>query len=475
MFVMRFLDRRSEMNRLAGLMDRDEAALALVWGRRRVGKTRLLLEWVRGAGGLYAVADQSAEAVQRRYLAEAVGAVLEGFAEVEYPDWRSLLRALARAAAQRKWRGPLIVDEFPYLVASSPSVASVMQAFLDHEARQAGLVVALSGSAQHMMQGLGLDRSSPLFGRATESLELQPLPAGYIGEALGLAGALEQIKAWASWGGIPRYWELAAPFGPSLEAAVDAVVLDPSGPLHREPDRLLAEELPPAIALRPILDAVGAGANRPSEIAGRVGAPVTSLARPLGRLQELGLLSREQPFGVTERGGKRSLYRIRDPFMRLWFSVVAPHRAALAVGNAASRRGLWLRSSERLCAEAWEEMCRTAVPRLQRGSLASLGPWGPAGRHWRGHDPELDVVAASIDGSSLLLGEVKWSATPFTDHDLDEIQAKLTAKGTPKESWAGGKRIVHVLFVPATRGPGRRRRPGGVHVVEGRDVLAALR
>ncbi len=472
---MRFLDRRSEMDRLAGLLHRDEAALALVWGRRRVGKTRLLLEWVRSAGGLYAVADQSTEAVQRRYFAEAAEAIFEGFSEVEYPDWRSLLRAIARAAAQRKWRGPLVVDEFPYLVTSNPAVASVMQAFVDHEARQAGLVVALSGSSQHMMQGLGLDRSSPLFGRATESLELQPLPAGYIGEALGLADPLEQIRAWVLWGGIPRYWELAAPFGPSLEAALDALVLDPAGPLHREPDRLLAEELPPAITLRPILDAVGAGANRPSEIAGRVGAPVTSLARPLGRLQELGLLAREQPFGESERSGKRSLYRIRDPFMRLWFSVVAPHRAALAVGNTASRRGLWLRSSERLFAEAWEGLCRTAVPRMQRGSLASLGPWGAAGRYWRGHDPELDVVAASLDGASVLLGEVKWSARPFTEQELDEVQEKLMAKGTPKESWSVGKRIVRALFVPATRGLRRRRRSGGVHLVEGRDVLAALR
>lgn len=178
--------------------------------------------------------------MQRRYLAEAAGSVFDGFAEVEYPDWRALLRALARAAAAKAWRGPLVLDEFPYLSAASPALASVLQAFVDHEARQAGLVIVLAGSSQHLMQGLALDRSSPLYGRAAEALEVQPLPAGFIAEALGLERATESVMAWAVWGAA------------SLESALDAVVLDPAGPLHREPDRLLAEELPPAVSLRPL-------------------------------------------------------------------------------------------------------------------------------------------------------------------------------------------------------------------------------
>ena len=391
------------------------------------------------------------------------------------PDWRSLLRALARGAQQSGWRGPLIIDEFPYLVASNEALPSIVQGFLDHEARSAALCVVLAGSSQHMMQGLQLDRSSPLFGRATEALNLQPLPAGYIAEALDKPTPVDSLRAWTVWGGIPRYWELAEPFGNDTDAAIHALVLDPSGPLHLEPDRLLVEELPSAAALRPLLDAAGSGAHRLSEIAGRLGGTATSLARPLMRLQELGLLDRELPFGEPERGGKRSLYKIGDPFMRMWFRVVAPNRAALAAGTAAARAAMWKRQRERLYAEAWEDLCRAAVPRLAPSATMQDEAWGPARRYWKGDGPEWDVVAAPMDGDALLLGEVKWSDRPMTDGEVDRIGQDLIAKEIPQERWASGRKPVHVVFVPEMQQPRRRMGARPFRIVTARDVLAALR
>jgi len=472
---MQFLDREEELGRLVRLSARPEGGMALVWGRRRVGKTRLLLEWMRLTGGLYTVADQSAGPVQRRYFAESVAGVLEGFADSEYPDWRTLLRGLARQARQTGWRGPLVFDELPYLVAASPELPSVLQGVLDHEARAAGLCVALAGSSQHMMQGLQLDRSSPLFGRATEGFELHPLPAGYIGRALGLDRPARSVEAWAAWGGIPRYWELAEPFGADIDTAIDTLVLDPRGTLHAEPDRLLVEEVPPATSLRPILDVVGAGARRLSEIAGRTGVPATSLARPLGRLQELGLLDREQPFGAPDRGGKRSLYQIGDPFVRMWFRVVAPRRATLAVGGRSVRVELWQRHRAQLVSEAWEALCRAAVPRLPRTRLGEDAPWGPSRRYWLGTAPEWDVVALSLAKDALLLGEVKWSDRPVSDAELERIGQTLIAKGVPKENWAQDRRVVHVVLVPEVQASSRRAQRRMFRVVTAREVLECLR
>src|SRR6185295_116658 len=106
------------------------------------------------------------------------------------------------------------------------------------------------------------------------------------------------------------------------------------------PDRLLLEESPPAIELRPVLDAIGAGAHRLSEIAGRLGRPATSLGHALDRLIGMTLIQREVPYGESNRGGKRSLYKIDDPFLRLWFRVVAPNRAAVIAGTPSSRAEL---------------------------------------------------------------------------------------------------------------------------------------
>lgn len=425
---MKFVDRQRELDRLDRLMASPEGSLAVLHGRRRIGKTRLLLEWTRRHGGLYTVADQSAAAVQRRYFAEALETHLPGFGDVEYPDWRRLLERLAREARIADFRGPIVFDELPYLILSSPELPSVLQRWIDHEARQARLVVAVAGSSQRMMQGAVLSREAPLFGRATVLLALEPIPVGHLREILPGAHARDIIDHHVAWGGVPRYWELAIRTGGPVREQVDELVLDPLGPLHREPDRLLLEEIPSAAEVRPVLDAVGAGAHRLSEIGGRLGRPATSLSRPLQRLAEMGLVRREVPFGESERQSRRSLYRIADPFFRLWFEVVGPHRAQLAVGSRSHRLELLDRLWPRLAAEAWEELCRELVPRT-RG--LGGGPWGPTARWWRGHEPEWDVVSRSVDGETLLLGEVKWTGRTPSARDIARWAGELERRARP--------------------------------------------
>ncbi|MYD87480.1 MAG: helix-turn-helix transcriptional regulator, partial [Acidobacteria bacterium] len=229
-----------------------------------------------------------------------------------------------------------------------------------------------------MMHGAILSAGAPLYGRAREALAVRPLRPGYLADLFSGAGGRDLLALYAAWGGMPRYWELAEPFGLDLERAVDTLVLDPAGPLHPEPDRLLLEEVPPATALRPLLDVIGTGAHRVSEIAGRLGCPASSLARPLAALTEMGLVRRETPFGSDPRAGKRSLYRIDDPFLRMWFRAVAPARTALAQAPRETRLAYWRRHRPALEAQAWEELCRMAVPFLHRSAslLADLGPWG---------------------------------------------------------------------------------------------------
>lgn len=468
---MAFLDRKHELGRLDAL---EGPGLAVLWGRRRIGKTRLLIEWNRHRGGLYTVADQSAEPIQRRYFAEAVATKLPGFADVEYPDWRALFRVLAREATRGGLRGPLIVDEVPYLVASSPSLPSVLQSWVDHEGKESGLLLLLAGSSQRMMQGLVLDATAPLYGRAKEAFLLKPLLAGWTKEGMGLGNAFDCIRAFSVWGGVPWYWELAKRFGADLDRAVDELVLDSMGPLHSEPDRLLLEEQPSASALRPLLDAIGAGAHRLSEIAGRIAQPATSLSRPLTRLVELGLVRRDQPFGVHERSGKRALYRIDDPFFRFWFRVVAAHRGLLTVSPPSVRRAVWRRHSARLFAETWEDLARQAVPFLTSKQIGGRAPFLPAARYWRGAHPEWDVVAASLDGGALLLGEAKWHEGSVSESFLDRTFHNLVNKGLPDVPEAAGRAIVHAVFVPRCPAALKRKKRPFI-VIDAEDLLAALR
>lgn len=470
---MRFLNRQNEMGRLERLVARRSAGLVALWGRRRVGKTRLLVEWCRRHDGVYTVADQSVETVQRRYFAEALAVRFPGFNDVEYPDWSALLRRLSSDARAVGWKGPLVLDEFPYLVSSATSLPSVLQNWIDHEAVSEGLLVAIAGSSQRMMQGLVLDAASPLYGRAVEAFALAPIPAGWIGEALGVTDPSRAVQAYAVWGGIPRYWELAAPFGAALDDAVDALTLDPLGLLHMEPDRLLIEETPSALSLRPLLDVIGNGCNRLSEIAGRLGCPSTSLSRPLARLQELGLVVRETPFDETEKASKRALYRICDPFFAFWFRVIAPHRGFLAGASPAARQHVWRQSKQVLVSQAWEALCRQVAPKLAGTEPDARGetPWRPASRWWHGQAPEWDVVMVTANGQRGAVGEVKWSEEPFDDAGLARVVREMARRplppGMPND-------VDRLLFVPSV-GKKTNRVHDGIRVVDAASVLRACR
>ncbi len=444
---MNFLNRTQELERLDGLLRR-KYGFAVLFGRRRIGKTRLLVEWSRRNDGIYTVADQSPAQLQRRYFAEVVATRFPGFADVEYRDWRSLLTRLSREAQATGWRGPLVLDELPYLVHISPDLPAILQRWIDHEAQE--LVVVVAGSSQHMMQGLVLDANAPLYGRAQEVLEVQPLSPRHIGPGLHTDDPRRILDSYTAWGGVPRYWELAAEVPGSVERQLDRLVLDPLGPLHREPDRSIAEELPPATEVRGLLDAIGGGAHRLSEIGGRLGRPATSLSRPIQRLQGMGLVVREVPFGEEEGSSKRSLYRISDPFTRLWFRVVAPYRSQLAMISPEGRRAMLQKFWPQLIGTAWEELCRLLLPTLHAGHpLAAAGPWGMASRWWHGEAPEWDLVALSLDGKRLLLGECK-QAVPSVEWAL----GSLAARRPPPIPGLDKMEVIRCLFVVEALGLG---------------------
>jgi AAA+ ATPase superfamily predicted ATPase len=471
--IMLFINREAELGRLNDLLRGREGRLAVLYGRRRVGKTRLLLEWTGRNRGLYTVADQSSPDVQRRYFATAVAGVFSGFADVEYPDWASLLTRLAREASAAKWKGPLVIDELPYLALGAPELASVLQRFVDHDARQAGLRVGLAGSSQRMMQGLVLSSSAPLYGRAQALFEVRPLSAKHLRVAFPRHSAPEICELYTAWGGIPRYWELAREAANDVLQQIDALVLDPLGPLHDEPDRLLLEELPPAVELRPILDAIGLGVHRVSEIAGRIGRQATSLGRPLGRLQEMGLVRRETPFGDSSQS-KRSLYKLDDPFVRFWFEMVAPRRGALLSSRPPERMALLHKQWTGLVAAAFEDLGRQLLPDLSTDTpLGKLGPWQAGRRWWQGNLPEWDLVSRSVGDERLLLGEIKWSKRPFSRNEVLRLAHAVTNKTPPILSARdAGSEIVRALVLSAVE-KGQPRTVDGVRVVTAEELLRA--
>jgi AAA+ ATPase superfamily predicted ATPase len=279
-----------------------------------------------------------------------------------------------------------------------------------------------------MMQGLVLAPSAPLYGRAREILKVEPLEFGWIARAFPHATRQETLENFSVWGGVPRYWELATEFG-SLNDAVQSLILSPKGVLHNEPRYLLIDDMGDIVQTSSILALIGQGCHRLSEIAARIGKPATSLTRPLAKLQELGLIVREVPFGADERSGKKSLYSIADPFLAFWFRFVQPNRSLLESAPVSVVHRKIRAAFRQHTAWVWERLARHSVPRL---TIAGQ-QWGVARRWWgsavTGLPMEFDVMAESCDGKNLLVGEVKLDINADEGggivDELDEKAARL--------------------------------------------------
>ncbi len=417
--VMPFLNREDEQRRLRRFLRHEGGGLAVLYGRRRCGKSRLIQEVAR-PGDLYFLADQRDVPLQIQALANEVGRLLPQFASARYDSWDALLGTL-----HARVNKPLnvLLDEFPYLAATSPELPSLIQKHLDLPARMK-INILLCGSSQRMMQGLVLDRTAPLYGRAQEILRLEPLRPGWIASALGL-GAVASVESYSVWGGVPRYWELARSYS-SLAGAVRDLVLDKRGVLHDEPARLLLDDMRTAGLAYSILSLIGSGCCRLSEIAGRLGKPAGSLTRPLSNLIELGYVRKEVPFGEEPRSSKRTFYRLDDPFLSFFFRFLPANQSLLEMGAVGPVEAAIKKEFAFHVAVIWEDLARMSVPFLKLGGAR----WGPAARWWgaglHGKPIEFDVVALSADRTSVLVGEAKWTESAAkADNVIREMRARV--------------------------------------------------
>ena len=429
-----FVNRTEEKNRLNATLNGALPSFIIVYGRRRVGKSTLLKNVLTNKD-VYYMADQTERSHQLQMLASDVALKFDGFDQVVYPDWLSLFVALNHRTNQKF---TLCIDEFPYLAKSSPELPAVLQKLIDSKTLKYNIV--LCGSSQQLMKGLFLDSSSALYGRADQTLKIQPLSIKYLGDVIACS-ALEAVEEYSVWGGIPRYWEIRRQ-SKSLPEAIRQNILHPQGVLFEEPYRLLIDDMRDIVQASTILSIVGNGANRLSEIASRANKPATSLSGPLEKLVNLGYLKKEIPFGENPRNSKKSLYRLADPFIDFYFRFVVPNRSLIELGRTDA---VWESLQARFngyVASNWESICRQAVS----GQVFFGKRYGLASRWWgavsKNKHAEIDIVALSTDEKSLLVGECKWTENENTNLIFDQLLEK--AKILPM---AAAKEIVPVLFL----------------------------
>ncbi|MEA1923406.1 MAG: ATP-binding protein [Pseudomonadota bacterium] len=452
-----FLNRTREIARINRALNSPEPAFVVIYGRRRCGKSTLL-QHVSKKNDIYFLADMQEVPLQIKSLASEIGRHISGFDQVVYPSWDVLFKAVQNRALPGT---TLILDEFPYLVQKSPDLSSIIQKQID--SRQNKIHLVICGSSQRMMQGLVLDGTAPLYGRALEIIKLRSLEAGWLPIALDL-GSVAAIEAFAIWGGVPRYWELAKQF-PDLETACKELILDRDGVLHDEPMRLLLDDMRGASQPHSLLGLIAGGANRMSEIAGRLGKPASSLTRPLANLIQLGHIKREIPFGENPKSSKRTLYRLEDPFLQFWYRVVLPNYSLLEQGLVNEVFDTLKPLITGQTAEIWEELSRKSTAHLEIGGCR----WKPASRWWgkglNGKIMEFDIVAESLDGQCILFGEANWENETNVQRTLNKLQKQ--SDNFPK---IDKRKIILALWCKRSKS-----HPVNVQIFNAEDVLSAMK
>ena len=409
---MDFINRTQEIEQLDRWWSATRGAgMAVVWGRRRVGKTELLRRFAQDRRTIFHIAARRPIADELRVLStETAAAISDGFRDLAarpFVDWTDALESLAAAAEHE----PLLVilDEFPELVEVTPELPSILRAVWDRVRPRTQLRLLLCGSAVRTMEAMQEQRE-PLYGRFDLALMVHPFRPHEAAYMLPELAPADRALVWGIVGGIPQYlawWDQARSVADNLAA----LVCTPGGRLLIEGDLVMATEGASTDLASQILYAIAAGRTKFSEIKDAVRTDPT---RTLERLRALRLIERIVPVTEDEQRTRRRLYRIADNFLAFWLGVLARYRSQIDLGLGRSILPVLLRELDDYMGPRWEEAFRLHLRRLaERGAIGeeivAIGPfWTLAGSD--GEQSEIDaVVLAGQDRAAVLVGEAKWA------------------------------------------------------------------
>ncbi len=399
--VVKFVDRSAELRALREMFDSGTFEMAVVYGRRRIGKTRLVLEAARGRSYIYYLA------VERGNLERFRRAASKLIGELRYvrEDWEAYFHFLKNRI--------VILDEFPNLIREDRAVVSIFQRIVDTVLCNSKTKLVLVGSSVSMMRDKVLSYKSPLYGRRTGQLRLEPLLFKYLAEFFPNASPEELVEIYGFADGIPYYLEkVETPFWSWLNKQLK----DPKSFLKEEGDFLLRYEFEMVGTYKRILEAIANGKSRLGEIKSFVGRG--SITEYLRNLIEIGLVEHLKP--IT--GGKRGIYRIRDNFTRFWFRYIYPNltEIELKIYTAENIR----KTYSSYLGEVYEKIAlQLIIDRMKSGELPLVDRIG----RWWHRGEEIDIVG--LKGKEIgLFAEVKWSR--LTRRDIKRIYRDLTAKSS---------------------------------------------
>jgi len=430
---MDFINRVEELSALERFKKASKKGSIMVGmiGRRQVGKTRLVREFMKRDGGksLYFFVDEKREDMLledfTRTINESMGSNLPDFR-----DWDRFFSYIFSLKDQT-----IVFDEFQNMEFVNPSGFSIMQKHVD-SSEDSNILLILIGSYTSMMKRILGDSMSPLFGRSSSIWKIEPLDFDDLKSVLP-SEMSESIRTYMVFGGMPRYYVLMDRFGAgTVEEALDNLLYWTGAPLLNEPMLLLSQEFRGKWkTMFSILEAVSEGKASHNEIAGRTGISVTNLSKYLEELvSEHELLMKEYPVTEDRPRVRVSRYLISENFLSFWFRFVYANREMI-------EREDWDALSDKVNAgmntylgKRFELFSRELIRKSM--NYERIGSW------WNRRGDEIDIVALNEKKKEILFGEVKWRSRPVGCDVLNDLMEKKDLV-----QWKNGHRKEKLMIV----------------------------
>jgi AAA+ ATPase superfamily predicted ATPase len=421
MNIMQFVGRKYELEILSNFYNAPGSDLLILYGRRRIGKTRLLNHFleteVSAENGLYWSATTHDSPYQLRSFSQALlhfatSTNLGSYStDFSFPDWETALHFLAEEiAGKTKKRVMVVIDEYTYIAKNNPPVTSVFQKLWDHTFLQmSNIKLVLTGSLVGMMERDVISAKAPLYSRATTSYRLRPLPYAVLTEIFPERSPLERIAIYAVCGGIPAYLEMFTRRDTFIEA-LSEVCLRLGSLLLTDPALILYEQLQKPQTYESVISAIAAGYHNWNEIVRISKVPEGSLGNYINVLLDLEIIERRDPLLGNPRG-RQGLYHVRDDFLRFYYRFIAPEQSRIDQGRLkAVAEDIYDELRGYIGCYTLETLCKEWVWAASAMKLLAFTP-KEVGAYWsrkKGNEVQLDVVAANRPERQLLIGEAKW-------------------------------------------------------------------
>ncbi len=435
---MNFLGREKEILVLEKEYARD-GGFVVIYGRRRIGKTTLIKQFIKSKTAFYFLATKEVESQSMKRFAGVIArttgnSVLQ---KAAFSDWLDLFQAVADYKPNEK--KVLVIDEFPYLVKVNDSFPSILQNAWDEILKDSNVMLILCGSLISMMKKHALSYESPLYGRRTAQMRIAPLPftTVYENQKLSFEEAAEQYSIT---GGVPKYMEFFSD-GQPLYEQIKENVLSKNGFLYEEPNFLLTDEVQVPTNYFSIIKVIADGNHKLGTIAGILGLETSALTPYLKTLSELGFIEKQVP--VTEKNAEKTrkgLYFISDNFLRFWFRYVYPYKGELELDNTQiSLDELDKDFKEKFVAFAYEDICKEIFARLCSDKAIDFTP-SKIGSYWlndKSGNTQIDVMAVDTVNKRLFAGECKYHNQPVDADVYFELVKKVDNSSEIKSAFKG--------------------------------------